>query len=847
MNPGAFICPGCDFILDATFLGDDITDDERDKRPVRTSEQPRPQKPARGVQPDFGEDAMILGDVNQVGEVSSFNSRDAGVSQREVTQARFYIGGAVAQLMMPDAIPEPGAGVTGVSIRMTPFERHVLSFVNGRRSVGRIQKKSAMDESEFKTALAMLADKGFIRLKGWKKQKEKETVSSGSGALVRRSSSSSSSAAASSSPPAPAAERTVVASMEHIEALAKAAAEAARAAVAARTRIVPAQSLRPASDELRDTPVQPREQATSVGPAPSVVAASRRFASLQAQPAEELDDDVADPLAAAAAADWDAGDNQSSVFSEGSPLPQPRASRSPSLVDSDPVDDEEPAPAPVARRPLVATRPTGHFAAADDHDDDDLLPEPGPTQHGVDPGPDDVVGDPDGFDDGFTGDGLAALRDPTGMGDSLMAGSVAEHGAPIRDDDDVEFDDEEDDADEDDADEDPDEVAADEIDSWHEADLPVASTTGTVADDDIDDALLGPPRRIHDEHTAAPIRPSLSSSGKFGRVTVGPSAPVPEVFDDSFDLDPPRTSVQPKPLTLSPSALMPVEPAPPPSPPPRPAPPVTVPRLATPAAVVVPSPAPSMTQPLPTLPPSMTLPSSSLPPAPAPLLSIPGQALVTKQTPPLPTPMPGVSFPTPGAAVPSGKPMAATRVSAASSVPFELRKKAERIYEQALKDQAEGRLSSALMNAKLAMNFDGSVDAYKQLFEALNTQKAQPQGPRPRELVLFEQASEAEGKGDHLRAVKLLEEAIAANPRAAALYNRLGVVLSIRLKRHDEALAHLKKAIELEPGSIVYMNNFSKVTGLLESVLEKDPKARKRGTVDEDAKIGVKKLRPKMF
>jgi hypothetical protein len=85
------------------------------------------------------------------------------------------------------------------------------------------------------------------------------------------------------------------------------------------------------------------------------------------------------------------------------------------------------------------------------------------------------------------------------------------------------------------------------------------------------------------------------------------------------------------------------------------------------------------------------------------------------------------------------------------------------------------------------------------------------------------------------------------NPKAAALYNRLGVVLSIRLKRHDEALAHLKRAIELEPGSIVYMNNFSKVTGLLESVLEKDPKARKKKGQGDDQKVEIKKMRPVKF
>jgi len=185
-------------------------------------------------------------------------------------------------------------------------------------------------------------------------------------------------------------------------------------------------------------------------------------------------------------------------------------------------------------------------------------------------------------------------------------------------------------------------------------------------------------------------------------------------------------------------------------------------------------------------------------------------------------------------------------VSATSSVPFELRKKAERIYEQALKDQAEGRLSSALMNAKLAMNFDSSVEAYGELFEALNKEKAQPKGPRPQELVLFEQASEAEGKGEYDKAARLLGQAIIINPRAAALFNRLGVVLSIRLKRHDEALAHLKRAIELEPGSIVYMNNFSKVTGLLESVIEKGPQKKKKGP-QADEKVAIKKMRPKMF
>jgi Flp pilus assembly protein TadD len=199
---------------------------------------------------------------------------------------------------------------------------------------------------------------------------------------------------------------------------------------------------------------------------------------------------------------------------------------------------------------------------------------------------------------------------------------------------------------------------------------------------------------------------------------------------------------------------------------------------------------------------------------------------------------------------------APARVSAASKVPFELRKKAERIYEQAVKDRDEGRLASAVMNAKLAINFDPTVPSYKEFHEELLRQRAGAAAPPrarpddvPRELALFGQANDAEGRGEYEKAVKLLREAIDLNPKAAALHNKLGVVLSIRLKRHEEALGHLKQAVDLEPGSVVYMNNFSKVTGLLESVLENDPKARKKkGALDDGGgRVEIKKIRPLKF
>lgn len=186
---------------------------------------------------------------------------------------------------------------------------------------------------------------------------------------------------------------------------------------------------------------------------------------------------------------------------------------------------------------------------------------------------------------------------------------------------------------------------------------------------------------------------------------------------------------------------------------------------------------------------------------------------------------------------------------AQSKVPFEQARKAEKIFEQAIKDRDEGRLSSARMNAKLAIMYDPTVPAYAQFAAALEAQGGgpAPQAARkPRELELFEQATEAENRGDFARAVDLLQQAIKVNPTAAALRNRLGVILSIRLKRHDEALEHLREALDLEPANIVYMNNFSKVAAMLESLVQKRPV---RGSHDNagDNRVQVRTIRPKMY
>lgn len=200
----AVICGGCDFILDSSFLGDDIMDAERDHRVKASakasakvqSSSSKPSSPKakgkrrakpRGTPPgvtdksraapdaleSWAADSLILGDLDD-DEVASFHASDTGLAQREVTMARMYVGGSIQALLMPDAIPEVAPDVTFESVKLTPFERHVLELVNGKRPVARIKAKARLKDDDFQTALALLADKGFLRLKGRAKKVKKK-------------------------------------------------------------------------------------------------------------------------------------------------------------------------------------------------------------------------------------------------------------------------------------------------------------------------------------------------------------------------------------------------------------------------------------------------------------------------------------------------------------------------------------------------------------------------------------------------------------------------------------------------------------------------------------------------
>jgi len=778
VDDGAFICPACEFILDTSFLGDDITDDEKEKRVAKraaaaaaaaalaaplagaSAPKPRPQV----LSSHFGEDAIILG--NGRGEYSDFASKDAAGLRKEVTQARFYIGGSAMALLSPDAVPEVVPGMmTGA--RMTPFEQHVLAFINGMRSIGRIKKKSAIEESEFKTSVAMLADKGIIRLRTTKKPKkkagfERPAIDRAPPARVEKS------PASSPTMQRPADKKNAPAS----------AIEAA-AALDDRTRHGK-QRIASAED---DTLVRSQERRPEAAKGAGIPG----FASMRI-----------------AASETEAGDgegwggethNVSNVFARVTPGRPAR----PSLVDSPsrprskgetsraakgtgstpqrsppPVSSQLSHEANVSARPTDGTEvidrplisakdshPQGNALQGNDLHGDEIKDneiEEDATAHAV--AADEIEAvladasllDADALDDDDEEDGED--DDAPGLDDEDEAGSD--------EDEEGEYDDE--DGDEDGEYEDDDDAASDEDDDAIADEptgpLPLEALQGDDDDDGSADTALRSP---------TDIPPVISRSGSL----------APTAF-------PRRDAALP---TADFAPVSPVSPAEP-------------------------------------------LARSGGPPISAgPPLQLAGLAGLQSK----------------------GAMSTAARPSAASTVPFEQARKAEKIFEQAVKDHMEGRLSSARMNAKLAAMYDPSVDRYREFLAELEAAGAgKKDGAKPREVQLFEDANAAEGRGDYQAAVSLLRQAIEIAPNAAPLRNKIGVVLSVRLKRHREAMDQLKIAIDLDPNNMVIMNNYSKVAANLESDLDKRPiddgrSEKEKKNKGKDDKIQVKKVRPKIF
>lgn len=727
-DESAVICAGCDFILDASFLGDDIMDAEADRRVRRKSASKqsaskqsdakqsaskqsaipskgakRKRKPPREktrVAPEdesWAADALILGDLDD-DDVASFQANDTGLARREVTMARMYVGGSLQALLMPDAVLEVAPDVALDTVRLTPFERHVLELVNGKRPVSCLKEKAQLKDEDFQTALALLADKGFLRLVRPAKEAEEKAAQKaapkGKGAR------------------APTRQTLIVELPESAER--GSADEDVRAFEAAKTG--------PSSD---GAPGQ-----TLLGVASSFEEEAE--VNARSSGASFVDDG---PLSFA-----DSIASQEGVFAlDEEALPGAQATSTKKARQSKPERRE--------RQRRAHRRP----------------PLPGE----IPPPP---------------ADEEEAFR------------SI--HDEPTAD-----------------------------------TPLPRPSSEGPA---------LAPPPLPPDASREAPVVVEAEAAA-FERLETAPPAPISV---DAADISLIEVDTLPLPAQQAPTI-----PSPTPKPKAPPASPVVAPpplpgTVAPPAAAPPPLPGSATRHAMP--PP---LPGSAPPPLPgaAPVLSPsapPTSSTAATAAPARPAAPPRPATPSPAASPRKREePGSGSGEAAAPAVSFEMQRKAARIFEQAEKDIAEGNLSSAIMNVKLALIYNPSEKRYRHCLEEWERMAVEPKPSK--EAAILDEAQEAEQRGDYEKALALLEKALSLAPKNAGLHNRIGVLLATRLKRYKEAAQHVLTAIELAPGNLAYKNNLGKILAKEESAIHKMP--RKKRAPKGEEKVVVKKLRPKFF
>lgn len=68
------------------------------------------------------------------------------------------------KMVQPQVVLRCKSGVARAAL--SPFEQHVLSFLDGRRPLARLRKKAGLSFSDLKVAIGMLADRGVVEVVG---------------------------------------------------------------------------------------------------------------------------------------------------------------------------------------------------------------------------------------------------------------------------------------------------------------------------------------------------------------------------------------------------------------------------------------------------------------------------------------------------------------------------------------------------------------------------------------------------------------------------------------------------------------------------------------------------------
>lgn len=159
---GAVICQRCDFIIDTSFLGDDILDELRDGNASGC---------ARGT--SSSSDALVIGALGEEMDMMELSDATGGFLtantvevDRRLISAPAYVSRSVQELMRPEAVLAPAPDVDKRRGALSPFELHVLGFIDGKRPVARVRKLAGLTSDDVRIAVGMLADKGAVVLAG---------------------------------------------------------------------------------------------------------------------------------------------------------------------------------------------------------------------------------------------------------------------------------------------------------------------------------------------------------------------------------------------------------------------------------------------------------------------------------------------------------------------------------------------------------------------------------------------------------------------------------------------------------------------------------------------------------
>jgi tetratricopeptide (TPR) repeat protein len=149
------ICSWCDYILDTSWIDEKFK--KETTRVVRAADTMAVTSMSQSI---FGEDALIVGQARN--GFSRIEAKDTGLIPQEATRADIYVGKDLLLLLEADAIPAQVESPPDAAVNLSPYESHVLQWVNGHRPIASIQRKSGLPDDSFQTAVTLLADKGFI-------------------------------------------------------------------------------------------------------------------------------------------------------------------------------------------------------------------------------------------------------------------------------------------------------------------------------------------------------------------------------------------------------------------------------------------------------------------------------------------------------------------------------------------------------------------------------------------------------------------------------------------------------------------------------------------------------------